>query len=183
MIVPDLVALSSVISVYNPGLYANGRMLHSLAKQSNAPAYLRAASKDGIPVAGSVASSAGTVNAVFVTFLWPELAFHHLMSVATITAIISWALIMIIQMTFRQHIGAEASATLKFKLPFARVAPWVALAVLVGIVILMCFHLGYHMGVFVGPVWVGLLLVCYQIRKRRPGDRSASTGEALTEFG
>ena len=36
----NFVCLTAVMSVYNSGLYANSRMLYSLAKQGNAPAYL-----------------------------------------------------------------------------------------------------------------------------------------------
>lgn len=35
----NLVVLTAVISVYNSGIYANGRMLRSLAQQGNAPRY------------------------------------------------------------------------------------------------------------------------------------------------
>ena len=33
----NFVCLTAVMSVYNSGLYANSRMLYSLAKQGNAP--------------------------------------------------------------------------------------------------------------------------------------------------
>ena len=36
----NFVCLTAVMSVYNSGLYANSRMLYSLARQGNAPAYL-----------------------------------------------------------------------------------------------------------------------------------------------
>ena len=46
----NFVCLTAVMSVYNSGLYANSRMLYSLAKQGNAPAYLGKLSKKGVPV-------------------------------------------------------------------------------------------------------------------------------------
>ena len=49
----NFVCLTAVMSVYNSGLYANSRMLYSLAKQGgNAPAYLGKLSSRGVPVAG-----------------------------------------------------------------------------------------------------------------------------------
>jgi AAT family amino acid transporter len=163
----NLVVLTAVVSVYNSGLYANGRMLYSLSRQGNAPAFLSRVSKAGTPIAGILTSSAITVIAVVVVFLWPEFAFQYLMSIATISAIINWSMITITQMKFRKKIGSAASAQLQFKLPLARITPWIVLTFLAGIVVLMCFHPEYRTAVIVGPIWLALLLVCFQIMKRR----------------
>ncbi len=168
----NLVVLTAVISVYNSGLYANGRMLHSLAEQGNAPRYLRRVSRTGVPTAGVLTSSAVTVLAVLVVFLWPEFAFQYLMSVALISAIINWSMIMITQMKFRRRIGPDGVAQLKFKLPLARVTPWVVLAALALIVILMWFHPAYRTAVIVGPIWVALLLTLFQVKQWRQARAS-----------
>ena len=47
----NFVCLTAVMSVYNSGLYANSRMLYSLARQGNAPAYLGRLNFHGVPVA------------------------------------------------------------------------------------------------------------------------------------
>lgn len=52
------------MSVYNSGLYANSRMLYSLAKQGNAPAYLGRLNKRGVPVGGVVTS------AIIIAIAW-----------------------------------------------------------------------------------------------------------------
>ncbi|MBL3699811.1 amino acid permease [Leucobacter luti] len=169
----NLVVLTAVISVYNSGLYANGRMLYSLAQQGNAPRYLRTVSQAGVPVAGILTSSAVTVIAVFVVFLWPDFAFQYLMSVALIAAIINWSMIMITQLKFRKRIGPEGVAALKFTLPFPRVTPWAVLAFFVLMVVLMSFHDGYRTAVIVGPIWLAVLLIAYQL-KRRPGSAAGS---------
>ena len=44
----NFVCLTAVMSVYNSGLYANSRMLYSLAKQGNAPAYLGKLNAKGV---------------------------------------------------------------------------------------------------------------------------------------
>ncbi|GAA1130109.1 MULTISPECIES: amino acid permease [Microbacterium] len=163
----NLVVLTAVISVYNSGLYSNARMLYSLARQGNAPAYLRRISNSGVPVAGVLTSSAVTVIAVIVVFVWPDFAFRYLMSIATIAAIINWSMIMITQMKFRRRIGPEGVEKLEYRLPWARVTPWIVLAFLAAVVVLMALSPDYRTAVIAGPIWLGILLIGYEVKKRR----------------
>lgn len=175
----NFVCLTAVMSVYNSGLYSNSRMLYSLAHQGNAPAYLGKLSKRGVPYAGVLTSAGVTVVAVVVVFLWPEFAFNYLMSIATISAIINWTIIMITQLKFRRKVaagegpnelsgvtGAEAIRRIHFKLPFARVMPYIVLAFLAVVVVVMCFSPSYVVAVVVGPIWLAVLLVAYQVSHR-----------------
>jgi len=163
----NLVMLTAVISVYNSGLYSNARMLNSLARQGNAPAYLKKLSPSGVPVAGVLTSSAVTVIAVIVVFLWPEFAFQYLLSIATIAAIINWSMIMITQMKFRRRIGPQAVSRLAYRLPAARITPWIVLAFLGGVLLLMALSPDYRTAVIAGPVWLSVLLIAYEIKRRR----------------
>ena len=65
----NFVCLTAVMSVYNSGLYANSRMLYSLAKQGNAPAYLGKLNSRGVPVAGVLTSAVITAIAVVVVLM------------------------------------------------------------------------------------------------------------------
>ena len=178
----NFVCLTAVMSVYNSGLYANSRMLYSLARQGNAPAYLGRLNFHGVPVAAVLTSAAITVIAVVVVFVWPEFAFNYLMSIATISAIINWSMIMVTEMKFRRVVaaggsphdsalagksGREALDAIAFKLPAARVTPWVVLAFLAMIVVLMCFSASYRIAVVAGVIWLAVLLVAYQLTQRR----------------
>ena len=172
----NFVCLTAVMSVYNSGLYSNSRMLYSLARQGNAPAYLGTLNKRGVPAAGVLTSAAVTVVAVVVVFLWPEFAFNYLMSIATISAIINWSMIMVTHLKFRKKVaagegphelagvtGADAVRRIQFKLPLGRVMPFIVLAFLAGVVVVMCFSPSYLVAVIVGPIWLAILLVAYQL--------------------
>lgn len=163
----NLVVLTAVISVYNSGLYSNGRMLYSLAHQGNAPAYLGRLSKNGVPVWGVLTSSLVTVVAVVVVSIWPEFAFRYLMSIATIAAIINWSMVMITQYKFRKRIGAEQAKTLAFALPGAPWSTWVVLAFLGFVAVMMGFSDDYRMALILGPVWLAVLLIAFEIKRRR----------------
>ena len=178
----NFVCLTAVMSVYNSGLYANSRMLYSLAKQGNAPAYLGKLNSRGVPVAGVLTSAAITAIAVVVVFVWPEFAFNYLMSIATIAGIINWTMIMLTEMKFRKVVaaggapedselaglsGQEALDAIHFKLPFAKVTPWVVLAFLALVVVLMCFSASYRVAVIAGVIWLAILFAAYQITQAK----------------
>ncbi|WP_188355361.1 amino acid permease [Galliscardovia ingluviei] len=178
----NFVCLTAVMSVYNSGLYSNSRMLYSLARQGNAPAYLGKLNKRGVPVAGVLTSSAITVIAVVVVFLWPEFAFNYLMSIATIAAVINWTIIMITEMKFRKVVAAGASPkdsalaglsgdaalqAIAFKLPFAKVTPWVVLTFLALMVALMCFSASYRIAVIAGIIGLAVLFTAYAASHRK----------------
>lgn len=178
----NFVCLTAVMSVYNSGLYANSRMLYSLAKQGNAPAYLGKLSKRGVPVGGVITSAIIIAIAVVVVFVWPEFAFNYLMSIATIAAAINWTMIMITELKFRRVVaagdgpaelkglkGQEALDRIVFKLPFARVTPYVAIAFMALVVVLMCFSASYRIAVYAGIIWLIVLFAAYQLTQVRSG--------------
>lgn len=186
----NFVCLTAVMSVYNSGLYSNSRMLYSLAKQGNAPAYLGKLNHHGVPVAGVLTSAAITAVAVVVVFLWSQFAFNYLMSISTIAAMINWAIILLTHMHFRRAVaagkgpgelagldGEQALTKLHFPLPHARTTTWAVLAFLAAIVVLMCFSPSYRVAVIAGPLWLATLLVIYEIRVRR--QRRTGTGYSI----
>ena len=184
----NFVCLTAVMSVYNSALYSNSRMLFSLARQGNAPAYLGRVNKRGVPVSGVLTSAAVTVVAVVVVFLWPQFAFNYLMSIATIAAIINWTMIMITEMLFRRRVaagdgpgelnglrGAEALAKIRFKLPGWNWTPYVIIAFLAMVAVLMCFSPSYRIALIAGVIWLAVLFAAYAITSRASAKRDAKT--------
>ncbi|MBQ1513748.1 MAG: amino acid permease [Bifidobacterium merycicum] len=175
----NFVCLTAVMSVYNSGLYANSRMLYSLAKQGNAPAYLGKLTRRGVPAAGVITSAIIIAIAVVVVFVWPEFAFNYLMSIATIAAAINWTMIMITEIHFRRVVAAgngpaelkglkskEALDKIAFKLPFARVMPYIVIAFMALVVVLMCFSASYRIAVVAGVIWLIVLFAAYELQSR-----------------
>ena len=71
----NVVVLTASISAYNSGLYANGRMLYSLAHQGNAPKFLGRLNRSGSPMWGVLVSSGVTAVAVVLAFVVPNRVF------------------------------------------------------------------------------------------------------------
>ncbi len=177
----NFVCLTAVMSVYNSGLYANSRMLYSLARQGNAPEILGKLNFHGVPVVGVLASAAITALAVVVVFL----CFRFRVQLSDVDC------------HHRRHhqldddyvhrdsfpspcgygdapngelaglTGDEALGRIHFKLPFARVMPYVVLAFLAFVVVLMCFSSSYRVAVIAGVVWLAILLTAYQVTQTR----------------
>ena len=104
------------------------------------------------------------------------------MSIATIAGIINWTMIMFTEMKFRKVVeaggapedsdlagksGQEALDAIHFKLPFAKVTPWVVLVFLARVVVLMCFSASYRIAVIAGVIWLAILFVAYQITQAK----------------
>ena len=190
----NFVCLTAVMSVYNSGLYANSRMLYSLAKQGNAPAYLGKLSKKGVPVGGVITSAIIIAIAVVVVFVWPEFAFNYLMSIATIAAAINWIMIMITEIKFRRMVaagdgpaelkglkGKEALDKIAFKLPFANVTPYVVIAFMLLVVVLMCFSASYRIAVIAGVIWLAVLFAAAQLALGQSGSERGEDAAVIVD--
>ena len=175
----NLMCPTAIMSVPNPNPYANPHTPSFLSKQGNAPAYLGKLNARGVPVGGVLTSAVIIAIAVVVVFVWPDFAFNYLMSIATISAVINWTMIMITEVRFRRVVaagdgpaqlkglqGAEALERLGFKLPFAKVTPYLVMAFLALIVVLMCFSASYRIAVAAGAIWLIVLFAAYAITQR-----------------
>jgi AAT family amino acid transporter/aromatic amino acid transport protein AroP len=162
----NLVVLSAAISVYNSGMYSNGRMLYSLAGQGNAPRIFLRLSGHHVPWVGILFSSACTLAIVIINFLVPEGAFMQVMAVATAAAALTWLMIVLVHLKFRQ---AHAGKEVLFPSPWHPWTNYLCIAFLLGVVALMTQLADTRLAVYVLPVWVGILYVGYRVRaKRRP---------------
>ena len=163
----NFVVLTAALSVYNSGLYSNGRMLYSLARQGNAPKAFTRLSRRGIPFVGVLFSSAVTAAAVAIIYFLPETAFTIVISTTLASGIISWVIILITQRKFRKVIGPHNEAELSFKLPGGKTTNSIVLVWLAGLLTLMAFSPDYRTAVIILPIWLAILFIAYAAQQRR----------------
>lgn len=175
----NLVVLTAAISAYNSGLYANGRMLHALARQGNAPRILATVNKAGVPWVGVLVSSAITAIAVIIVGLLPAEAFGYVMSIAMIAAVINWTMITITQMLFRRRLSDADRASLTFRMPLWPVFNWVVLAFMVLMVGVMIALPPYRIAAAAGPVWLAVLTLGWWLSRRRRPVREHADAEPV----
>lgn len=158
----NIVVLSAAISVYNGGLYSNGRMLYNLAEQGDAPRIFMRLSKRRVPWVGILFSSACTLVVVIVNFLIPEGAFMRVMAVATAAAVVTWMVIVLVHLKFRR---AHANEKLRFSAPGCPWANYLCIAFLLLILGVMTQIGSMRAAVYILPVWLLVLCAGYQFRQ------------------
>lgn len=171
----NAVVLTAAVSAYNSGLYSNGRMLFSLARQGNAPRYLGRLARNGAPAAGVLTSSAITALAVVLLYVLPEQAFLYVVAVAMVGAVFNWSMIVITQILFRRRLTPEATAALWFRMPLFPYGNYLVLAFLALLVVVMGFSPGYRLALVVGPLWLGGLYLAYRVQLARAGASPEAT--------
>ncbi len=153
----NFVVLTAAISVYNSGIYSNGRMLYSLAEQGNAPKLFMKLNANKIPQVAVLFSSLCTLLVVVVNYLVPDGAFMRIMSLATAAALITWMMIALVHLFFRQKMVAKNEA-ITFKSPLYPVANFICVAFFLMIIALLYIN-GSHIAVYAIPAWIGVLFI------------------------
>ena len=78
-------------------------------------------------------------------------------------------------MKFRRYIGAREARKLAFKLPLARITPWIIISFMVLLYVLMWLNPSYRVAAIIGPIWAAVLFIASLIT--HPKGRDA-TGPA-----
>lgn len=160
----NFVVLTAAISVYNSGMYSNGRMLYSLAEQGNAPRIFTRLSANRVPYVGILFSSGCTLAIVAITYLMPEGAFMKMMAAVTVAVIVTWVMIILVHLRFRKaRAGGPQSS---FPAPFYPAANYLCLAFLGLVLVMMARVESMRDALFVLPIWLGLLWVGFRIRQK-----------------
>ena len=159
----NFVVLTAAVSVYNSGIYSNGRMLYSLAEQGNAPKVFTKLGSNKVPYVAILFSSACTLVVVAINYLVPEGAFMQVMALATTAATITWVMIVLVHMKFRKAHAADASK-LTFPAPFYPIANYFCVAFMALIIFMMTQMPDMRMSVLVLPVWLIVLYVGFMFR-------------------
>lgn len=149
----NFVVLTAALSAYNSALYSNGRMLYGLAQQGNAPKFFGKLNSAGAPVNAVLVSSGFTLITVLISYLNPEKVFLYFMALATISIIINWAAIVIVQLKFRKY-QDQAKQKILFKMPLYPIASYFCLAFLALVVVIMAFMPDMRYSLYVAPVWL-----------------------------
>lgn len=158
----NVVVFTASVSVYNSGMYSNGRMLYSLAEQGNAPRVFMRLNRQRVPWVGIVFSSMCTFAVVVINFLVPHGAFMRVMAIATAAAALTWLMIVLVHLKFRK---AHAGRSVHFPAPLFPWANWLCVAFLLLLVGLMTQLDSTRPAVYVLPVWMLVLYASYQLRR------------------
>ncbi|MBO4402001.1 MAG: amino acid permease [Selenomonadaceae bacterium] len=159
----NFVVLTAAVSVYNSAIYSESRMLFGMAENSNAPKFLAKLSARKVPVNGILVSSGITLLAVFLNYFFPGEVFMYLLAIVTGAIVVTWTIIVITHLKFREHCKA-AGIVPKFKalgFPFAN---YLCLAFLAGVIILMLTMDSMRAAAVSIPLWLGAIWLFYKYK-------------------
>ncbi|BCQ36478.1 aromatic amino acid transporter AroP [Erwinia rhapontici] len=161
----NVVILTAALSVYNSCVYCNSRMLFGLAQQGNAPKALLKVDSRGVPVAAILMSATATAFGVLLNYLMPASAFELLMALVVSTLVINWAMISLSHLRFRKRL-VEQGVQPRFKALFYPFGNWLCLVFMAGVLVIMAMTPGMAISVWLIPVWIGILAIGYQVKRR-----------------
>lgn len=157
----NFVVLTAAMSSCNSGIFSTGRMLYNLALQKKAPAMFAKLSSRQVPSNGILVSAVFLLIGVVLNYFVPAKVFTYVTSVATFGAIWVWAVILIVQMKFREKLSPAEVAQLKYAMPHYPTANWVSLAFLALVVVIMFFDADTRVALYIAPIWFGLIIGSY----------------------
>ncbi|MGW4830272.1 amino acid permease [Amycolatopsis japonica] len=108
--ITNLVLLVTALSAGNANLYAAARMIHSLAHDGFAPKPLRRTTRQGLPRAATLASTAGLLVAAVLAVYTGQKTFGILLALGAFGIIATWITILITLLVFRRGTDARHSS-------------------------------------------------------------------------
>ena len=173
--VMNAVALTAALSSALCNLYFSARLLFSLSRGGYAPAPLGRLSKQGMPVAAVLASSAGMAAALVLSNYFKETAFVFMIGIAFFGGPFIWLMILATHLGFRRAVHREGRSIVRL----APRGPWSSLlgmGALLAVLGSTWWIPDFHVTLLAGPPWVVFVTLCYLIwRKLQPQARD---GEA-----
>ena len=169
--VVNIVVVTAALSVYNSTLFSNGRMLYNLACQGDAPVLFCRLSPAGVPRNALLFSSLITFAIVVLNFLIPEKIFFVVMSLASVSIIMSWGVILI-TLVFSRRASQEDGGAQVFPVPFYPFSIYFALFFLLATLGLMAFLPDMRPSLLMAPVWVAFLWGSYRFHRRRSSGKA-----------
>ncbi len=161
----NFVVLTAALSVYNSCVYCNSRMLYGLATQGDAPKALLKVNRRGVPALAIGVSAAMTLFCVLVNYTIPERALQLLMSLVVAALVINWAMISLAHLKFRAAMN-RLGVVPSFKAFWSPWTNYLCLAFVALILGIMTQIEGVSISVYVIPFWIGLMWVCYKVKRK-----------------
>ncbi|MBB1242236.1 amino acid permease [Streptomyces durbertensis] len=175
-----VVVLIALLSAMNANIYGASRMSYSLVARGEGPAVLGKVS-GGVPRRTVLASSAFGFFAVLLSFWWPDTVFTWLLNMVGAAVLVVWGFIAFSQLRSRRRLEREAPEKLVVRMWAFPVLTWLALAGMLGILLLMLrdgdtrVQLFFTAGLTLSLAAVGLLR---QRRLSRSAEPAADRADA-----
>ena len=165
----NAVVITAALSAINSDIFGAGRILFGLSRQGHAPASFGQVSRHGVPWMTVVMMAGILLVGVVLNAVIPEDVFLLIASIATFATVWVWVMILASHVAMKREIARNGLPASEFPSPWwpaASVATIVFMALI--IVILGAFE-DTRVALYVGAVWLGLLVISYRLWVRGHG--------------
>lgn len=172
-----IVILVAVMSVLNAGLYTASRLLAVLGECGEAPAWMSATNRRGVPAAGVLVSTLVGYACVVIAALWPTSVFQFLLDSSGAVFLFAYLMICLSQLKLRRRWVREG--TLRFRM---WLHPWLPLAVtasIVAVLVSMGWNPATRLSLIQCLIAIGVIVLSYGVlmvmrRMKRMADASVT---------
>ncbi|MEV7085097.1 amino acid permease [Streptomyces sp. NPDC093085] len=162
----NAVVLVAVLSCLNSGLYTSSRMLFVLAGRGDAPRWMAAVNRRGVPVKGLLSCTAVGYACVAFAALWPDTVFLFLINASGAVFLFVYLMISLSQLRMRKHLEATTPGGLQFRMWLHPVLPLLVAAAIVVVLTSMAFASDTRLELLQGIAVWSLLSIVHLLRRR-----------------
>jgi L-asparagine transporter-like permease len=173
----NAVVIVAALSAMNSQLYITSRMMFSLARAGDAPAFLGRLNRSGVPVQALSLSCLGVALATLLFVFFPERAFGLMMALSMFGALFTWAMIFLTHFFFRRQQRRSGAPAPSFRLWFYPASTFTGLLLMLAIMLTTWFTEVFHLTLIAGIPFIAALAICYRLF-RMPAYRSNSSSSA-----
>jgi L-asparagine permease len=164
----NVVVLTAALSSLNAGLYATGRVMHSMAASGSGPRFATRMSSNGVPYVGIAMAAVICLLGIALNALNPGDAFEIVLNLVAPGIIACWSIIVLCQLRVYQLAKAGIMQRPHFRMPFAPYSGYLTLAFLAGVLVLMLLDAQTRTWTAVSLVLIAPTLIAgwFLVRKR-----------------
>ncbi|UYZ84408.1 amino acid permease [Entomomonas sp. E2T0] len=159
----NVVVIVAAVSAINSDIFGAGRVMYGMAQNKQAPSAFLRINKNGVPWVTAIVLSITLGIGVYLNYLIPKNVFVLIASIATFATVWVWLMILCSHLMMRRKMTRQEVAELKFPIPFWPIAPILTTLFMVFVVVLLGFFKETRIALYVGVVWVVLLIVAYYL--------------------
>lgn len=164
----NFVVITAALSSCNGGIFSSGRILHTLAKAKQAPAWFGHIAPNGIPVRAMVMTTAFLFLGAGLNYFTPAEAFEYLTAAVTFIGILIWLSIIYTHLRFRRQLIAQGEPIPSFSMPFWPLSSLVAGGFLVGVIGILISVPETRTPVLLGLLLLAVIAAGFRLTEKSP---------------
>jgi histidine transporter len=169
----NAVVITAALSAINSDIFGAGRILFGLAKQGHAPQSFGRVSRHGVPWMTVVMMTGILLVGVVLNALIPEDVFLLIASIATFATVWVWVMILASHVAMKREVARKGLPASDFPSPWWPTASVLTIGFMVLVIAVLGFFEDTRVALYVGAVWLGLLVAAYRLWVRGNGRRRA----------